>query len=98
MGNSLLVAGPESSHQSKPCFGCSTDDKECKVFECSHGEAQPLEVVLSHTRIVRWCRALTKKVTLRKVAICSLEDIAPCITPRRGKLLVGDFGRKLHHI
>jgi hypothetical protein len=37
MGNSLLVAGPKSSHQSKSCFGCTTDDKECKVFECSHG-------------------------------------------------------------
>ena len=75
MGNSLLVAGPKSSHQSKSCFGCTTDDKECKVFECSHGgSTTPLEVVLSHIRIVRWCRALTKKVTLRKVTICSLEN------------------------
>jgi hypothetical protein len=52
-----VVAGRESSHQSKSCFGCSTDDKECKVPACSHGKAQSLEVVLSHTRI---CSAVSR--------------------------------------
>ena len=55
-------------------------------------EAQPWEVVLSHSRIVRWCRALTKKMAVCKVAICSLEKFESCIPPRGEKLLAGDLG------
>jgi hypothetical protein len=60
---------------------------------------KPLEVVLSHTRIVRWCRALNQESNSSQGDYLPFrEQIEPCITPRGESYLRVMLERKLHHI
>ena len=60
VGGRLWPAVNPATSQSRALV-VARDDKVCKVFERSHGEVQSLEVVLNHTRIVRYVAPSTEE-------------------------------------
>src|SRR5271154_7601418 len=83
-----VVAGRESSHQSKSCFGW--DDKVCKVLSARMGKRNPWRSCSVTPELLAVSR-FNEEGRCSQGDYSLLEYNCPCIPRRRGgKLLAGD--------